>query len=96
MPFSDSLECALSVRRVKEMGSLFDVEIDLETGRTHQIRAQLSAIGSPILGDALYGSVHPFEVDGNLFRGIALFSASISWMEADREWSFTQNPPWVG
>lgn len=32
------------------------VEIELETGRYHQIRAQLSAIGCPILGDTRYGS----------------------------------------
>ncbi len=32
------------------------LEIDLETGRYHQIRAQLSAIGCPILGDEKYGS----------------------------------------
>ena len=32
------------------------VDIDLETGRYHQIRAQFSAIGHPIVGDERYGS----------------------------------------
>lgn len=32
------------------------VEIELETGRYHQIRAQFSEIGHPIVGDAKYGS----------------------------------------
>jgi len=32
------------------------LEIDLKTGRHHQIRAQLSAIGSPIRGDLKYGA----------------------------------------
>lgn len=32
------------------------LEVDLKTGRHHQIRAQLSAIGSPIKGDLKYGA----------------------------------------
>jgi 23S rRNA pseudouridine1911/1915/1917 synthase len=36
-----------------ENGSLLDIE--LETGRTHQIRVHLSAIGHPLAGDWLYG-----------------------------------------
>jgi 23S rRNA pseudouridine955/2504/2580 synthase len=32
------------------------VEVDLLTGRTHQIRVHLSSIGFPIIGDSVYGS----------------------------------------
>lgn len=48
-----------AVLRYKEIGTFgaFSLlEIDLETGRYHQIRAQLSAIGCPIAGDEKYGA----------------------------------------
>lgn len=34
------------------------LEIELETGRYHQIRAQMAQIGHPIIGDIRYGSRH--------------------------------------
>lgn len=48
------------------------LEIQLETGRKHQIRAQLSHIGLPILGDSRYDSQVSFP------RGIALHSVALS------------------
>ena len=34
------------------------LELEPATGRTHQLRVHMAAIGHPILGDALYGDVH--------------------------------------
>src|SRR5471032_2919549 len=34
------------------------VEVRIETGRTHQIRVHLQAIGHPVVGDFLYGAPH--------------------------------------
>jgi 23S rRNA pseudouridine1911/1915/1917 synthase len=34
------------------------LNVAIATGRTHQIRVHLSAIGHPIVGDATYGGVH--------------------------------------
>jgi len=39
----------------KELDNYFALEVNLHTGRHHQIRAQLAAIGSPIKGDLKYG-----------------------------------------
>lgn len=46
----------LSYRVVKEIGKNSLVEIDLGTGRFHQIRAQFSSIRHPIVGDRKYGA----------------------------------------
>jgi 23S rRNA pseudouridine1911/1915/1917 synthase len=37
------------------------LKVELETGRKHQIRVQLSALGSPIVGDLKYGAPSPLE-----------------------------------
>jgi 23S rRNA pseudouridine1911/1915/1917 synthase len=36
-----------------------ELDVMLETGRPHQIRAQLAAIGHPVLGDLRYGAADP-------------------------------------
>ena len=41
------------------------LKVAIATGRTHQIRVHLNAIGHPIVGDPLYGGVHR-RVPGNL------------------------------
>lgn len=51
----DSKKASLSYKIVKKLDNYFILEIDLHTGRHHQIRAQLQAIGCPIKGDLKYG-----------------------------------------
>ncbi|WP_296148041.1 RluA family pseudouridine synthase [uncultured Flavobacterium sp.] len=51
----DSKVASLDYKIIKELNNYFALEINLHTGRHHQIRAQLSAIGSPIKGDLKYG-----------------------------------------
>ena len=53
------------------------LEIKIKTGRFHQIRAQLSSIGHPILGDIKYGA--PFVLPD---KSIALAATSISFQTA--------------
>lgn len=52
---NDSKEGILHYKVLKKLDNYYLLEVDLETGRHHQIRAQLSAIGLPIKGDLKYG-----------------------------------------
>ena len=44
-------------RILRHNGDTTRVELEPVTGRTHQLRVHMAAIGNPILGDALYGEV---------------------------------------
>ncbi|BAO77636.1 RluA family pseudouridine synthase [Winogradskyella sp. PG-2] len=50
-----SKKAILHYQIIKKLENFYLLEIDLETGRHHQIRAQLSSIGCPIKGDLKYG-----------------------------------------
>ncbi|MFT6370029.1 MAG: 23S rRNA pseudouridine1911/1915/1917 synthase [Maribacter sp.] len=51
----ESKKAILEYRLLKKLDRYALLEIDLKTGRHHQIRSQLSSIGSPIKGDLKYG-----------------------------------------
>ena len=51
----ESKLASLNYKIIATLQNYFALEINLHTGRHHQIRAQLSAIGSPIKGDLKYG-----------------------------------------
>jgi 23S rRNA pseudouridine1911/1915/1917 synthase len=52
----DCKKAILHYKVIKKLDNFSLLEIDLETGRHHQIRCQLAAIGSIIKGDLKYGS----------------------------------------
>ncbi|PKG52254.1 RluA family pseudouridine synthase [Olleya sp. 1-3] len=51
----ESKKAILHYKTIKKLDNYYLLEVNLETGRHHQIRAQLSSIGSPIKGDLKYG-----------------------------------------
>src|SRR6185312_13271800 len=48
--------CQLEVLRSLKCAEGYAHEIKLMTGKTHQIRAQMSFLGAPIVGDGVYGA----------------------------------------
>ena len=60
---------------LKTLDNYMLLEVDLETGRHHQIRAQLSKIGIPIKGDLKYGAARS-NPDG----GISLHARSLEFI----------------
>lgn len=71
----DAKHAALSYKVIAQSDRYTLLEINLETGRHHQIRCQLSAIGSPIKGDLKYGAKRS-NPDG----GISLHARKIEFI----------------
>ncbi len=67
--FDDTGKPSVTILRVRERYSTPSsakyalVELELKTGRTHQIRVHVSYLGFPIVGDDMYGGKHSTERD---------------------------------
>lgn len=78
-PVEGWMECRLRVLScVSTKDGGYELRIDLDTGRTHQIRAQMALLGAPIDGDPIYGTSkgHP---NATLHHPIALQCQHLSW-----------------
>ena len=77
---NDSKKAILHYRHIASSDRYHLLEIHLETGRHHQIRCQLAAIGCPIRGDLKYG--YPRS---NPNGGISLHARHIQFLHPVRE-----------
>jgi 23S rRNA pseudouridine1911/1915/1917 synthase len=70
---ADAQRAELNYRTLEFVKGITRLEIELLTGRKHQIRVQLADAFSPVVGDRKYGSRRPFP------RGIALHSRRLAF-----------------
>ena len=84
----DSKKAILSYKVLKKLDRYHLLEIQLETGRHHQIRSQLAAIGCPIKGDLKYGAKRS-NPDGS----IHLHAREISLNHPVKKEDFTWKAP---
>ena len=87
-----SQQARLSYRVLQTMKECQLVEVELETGRKHQIRLQFSSRGHPVVGDRKYGARN------TLSRGIALHARRLELMHPVRDekmlWEADPPPVW--
>ncbi len=88
-PVHQSQEARLSYRVLSTQGSRALVTVSLETGRRHQIRVQMAAIGCTIVGDVKYGK-SDFLPD----KSIALFAWKLTVTHPITKEALTWNAPW--
>ncbi|MFR9523925.1 MAG: RNA pseudouridine synthase [Rikenellaceae bacterium] len=87
-PKAGSKEARLRYQAIGATKNYSLVEVELLTGRHHQIRAQLSKIGCPIKGDLKYGSKR-----SNPGGGIMLHSRSMTFIHPVRKEPITITAP---
>ena len=83
-----SKEAILKYNLIRATKSYFIVEVELITGRHHQIRCQLASIGCPIKGDLKYGAKR-----SNKDGGISLHAKEISFIHPIKKGRITISAP---
>ena len=88
-PVTNEKDALLNYHTIVQNKQVQALDVDLQTGRKHQIRVQLENAGFPILGDRKYGSQHRFPT------GIALHCRSLSFLHPTKKvmQSVKVNPP---
>ena len=92
-PGKNTKEKSMKVKNIKSWGLYSFVELELITGRSHQLRAHLAHIGNPIIGDLKYGEVKTNSFFYNKY-GLDyqyLYAYKLHFKNCDEELSYMEN-----
>jgi tRNA pseudouridine32 synthase/23S rRNA pseudouridine746 synthase len=79
LPIDDKTACSeISFEQLSKDGSQSLVDVRIETGRKHQIRRHLAAVGHPISGDRFYGTGEADGVDLQLTAYLLAFHCPVN------------------
>jgi len=85
---------ALTLYKVKErFGNATLVEVEIKTGRTHQIRVHMAHIGYPILGDRVYGGAKAAKLGDIVIPRQMLHAESLSLLHPGTRHPMTFSAP---
>ena len=82
-PFAGAKEIVTGYRVLEVRGENALLEVELVTGRTHQIRAQMAAIGHPLVGDGKYGVNRAEKQKGYKYQ--ALYAYRLRFEPTEKE-----------
>ncbi|WP_194189814.1 RluA family pseudouridine synthase [Clostridium chrysemydis] len=89
----ESKEIKMEVKTIESCGSFSLIEVNLITGRSHQIRAHMAHVGNPIIGDSKYGDRKLNSFFDNKY-GLTfqyLYAYKLNFREVDGKLAYLKN-----
>lgn len=84
--------CDTKYKVIETIGGKYTlIEVQLLTGRAHQIRVSMSYIGHPIVGDSKYGAKSTKKVNNQLLHGYKLIINNESYLNSGKQCEFKCN-----
>lgn len=89
-PFAGAKKIITGYRVMETRGDRALLEVELVTGRTHQIRAQMAAIGHPLVGDGKYGVNRNEKRDGYKYQALYAYRLQFDRTEEENALSYLE------
>ena len=89
-PFPNAKEIITGYRVLERRGENALLEVELVTGRTHQIRAQMAAIGHPLIGDGKYGVNRQEKQKGYKYQALYAYRLCFDPTETENPLSYLE------